>query len=423
MVPQPTILAVTAALAGFAAASPVRPSIPPRIPPSIHHKAGSFSLPQVINHFFRPHGPTQLAKTLAKYGVALPDGLARTVAKFDASRLAARDSGSVETTPEQYDIQYLTPVQIGSPPQTLHLDLDSGSSDLWVFSTETPSTSVSGQTLYDPKKSNSSQKVDGASWHITYGDKSSSSGDVYHDTVKVGGITVKGQAVESATQVSAQFTRDSNNDGLLGLAFSTLNTVTPKPELTWFDNAAKTLDAPVWAADLKYHKPGTYDFGKIDKSKYTGEIAYVDVDSSDGFWGFESSGYAIGNGSFTSSPFKGIADTGTTLALIPAAAVEAYYKAVPGATLDATQGGYVFPCDATLPDFVLGVGDAGRIRIPGQYVNYAPADQSGKSCFGGIQSDEDVGFSIIGDAALKAAYVVFDATPGKPRLGWASKAL
>lgn len=242
MVPQPSTIAIVATLAGLASASPVQPKI------------GTFSVSQVSNLNFKPHGPSQLAKTYAKYGAALPAGLARHMADLDAVRLSARTSGSAPAKPEQYDIQYLTPVQIGTPPQTLNLDFDSGSSDLWVFSTETPSNSVMGQAQYDPKKSSTSKKVDGASWKITYGDKSSSSGTVYHDSVTVGGVTVKGQAVEAADTVSTQFTRDANNDGLLGLAFSSINTVQPKQELTWFDNAAKSLDKAVWTADLKYHK-------------------------------------------------------------------------------------------------------------------------------------------------------------------------
>ncbi|KAI0837714.1 secreted aspartic proteinase precursor [Hypoxylon sp. FL0890] len=417
MVPQPSTLALTAVLAGLASTSPVKT------------KVGSFSVSQIANPNFKAHGPIQLAKTYAKYGAPMPEGLARTIADLDAARISVRDSGSAKTTSEQYDIQYLAPVQIGTPPQTLNLDFDSGSSDLWVFSTETPANSVNGQMQYDPTKSSTSQKVDGATWKITYGDQSSSSGDVYHDVVTVGGVTFKYQAVEAADTVSTQFTRDSNNDGLLGLAFSSINTAQPKQELTWFDNVKKTLDSAVWTADLKYHT-GTslslytlsFEFGVVDKSKYTGAITYATVDSSNGFWMFDVSGYGIGNTTFKASPFQGIADTGTTLAMLPAQIVQAYYKKVCCAKLDQTQGGYVFPCTAKLPNFVFGVGSA-KISIPGKFINYAPADQSGQTCFGGIQSDESIGFSILGDIALKAAFVVFDASSKTPRLGWANKQL
>jgi len=43
------------------------------------------------------------------------------------------------------------------------------------------------------------------------------------DTVKIGGTTVTGQAVELAKQVSSTFVSDSS-DGLVGLAFSSINT-------------------------------------------------------------------------------------------------------------------------------------------------------------------------------------------------------
>ncbi|KAI1336651.1 secreted aspartic proteinase precursor [Xylariaceae sp. FL0016] len=416
MVPSPSTLAVAAAVAGLASASPAAAA--PRT------KIGTtFSVNQVRSDNFVPHGPAQLAKVYAKYGAAMPDGLAQFMTNLEAMLdLKRRDSGSAKASPEQYDIQYLTPVQIGTPAQTLNLDFDSGSSDLWVFSSETPTGSVNGQAQYDPSKSSSAKRVNGATWNITYGDQSSSDGIVFHDTVNVGGVSVDAQAVEAATTVSRQFAVDSNNDGLLGLAFSKINTVQPTQEKTFFDNVKANLDSPVWTADLKHNEPGTYDFGVIDKSKYTGEITYTDVDSSDGFWMFEAAGYGIGNSTaFKASPFKGIADTGTTLAMLPEALVTQYYSKVAGAKMDQTQGGYVFSCQATLPDFIFGVGSA-RYTIPGAYINYAPVDASGKQCFGGIQADTGIGFSIMGDIWLKSVFVVFDGSDS-PRLGWAKKTL
>lgn len=92
----------------------------------------------------------------------------------------------------------------------------------WVFSSELPSSEQSGHSIYKPSSSGS--KLSGASWQISYGDGSSASGDVYKDTVTVGGVTAQKQAVEAASRISQQFTQDSNNDGLLGLAFSSINT-------------------------------------------------------------------------------------------------------------------------------------------------------------------------------------------------------
>ena len=94
----------------------------------------------------------------------------------------------------------------------------------WVFSSELPSSQSSGHSIYNPSKSSTAKKLSGATWDISYGDGSGASGDVYTDTVDVGGTTVTGQAVELAKTISAQFQQDQNNDGLLGLAFSSINT-------------------------------------------------------------------------------------------------------------------------------------------------------------------------------------------------------
>lgn len=136
---------------------------------------------------------------------------------------------------------------------------------------------------------------------------------------------------------------------------------------------------------------------------------------------FTSPAYAVGSGTLDSTSITGIADTGTTLLLVPSSVVTAYYKQIRNARYDSSQAGYVFPCSASLPSFTYAVGNS-QIVIPGKYINFAPVDSAGTSCFGGIQSDEGIGFSIFGDVALKAAFVVFDGSQS-PRLGFASKVL
>jgi aspergillopepsin I len=224
----------------------------------------------------------------------------------------------------------------------------------------------------------------------------------------VGPVTATSQAVEAATQVSAQFTEDTDNDGLLGLAFSTINTVRPTRQTTFFDTVKSSLKQKLFAVDLKKGAAGTYDFGYIDSSKYTGAITYVPVNSANGFWQF-TAGSNIGSA---------IADTGTTLLLIPNANVEAYYAKVSGASYSNSEGGYVFPCSATLPNFNVAIGGKTFV-VPGSYINFAPT--SGSTCYGGIQSNDGIGFSIFGDVFLKSVYAIFDQTQSSPRLGFAAQ--
>ncbi|KAK0663276.1 Endothiapepsin [Lasiodiplodia hormozganensis] len=406
------------AIAALLATASTASAIPPRIGvPAEPKTEGTASLLQVRNTKHVKSGPRALAKAYVKYGIPISPELEAAVSNATSSAVK-RATGSATTTPTEYDSEYLTPVSIGTPAQVLNLDFDTGSSDLWVFSSETPSNEVSGQSIYNPSKSSTSSKLSGATWEISYGDGSSSSGDVYIDKVTVGGLTVSKQAVEAAKVVSSEFTQDSDNDGLLGLAFSSLNTVSPNQQKTFFDNAKSSLTSPLFTADLKHNAAGKYNFGYIDSSAYTGSITYASISSANGWWQWTSSGYAVGSAAFKSSSINGIADTGTTLLLLPDSVVDAYYAKVSGASYSNSQAGYVFPCSATLPSFTFGVGSA-RIVIPGSYINYAPVSSS--TCYGGIQSNSDIGFTIFGDVALKAAFVVFNG--GTNQIGWASKSL
>ncbi|KAF2756950.1 Asp-domain-containing protein [Pseudovirgaria hyperparasitica] len=393
---MPSIFSLTAAAVLLTAvvASPVE-------------KRGSFTIQQFQSAKKVPRvGPLAMSRTYAKYGAKAPS---------DVQAAAAAASGSVTATPEdQYDSLYLCPVKVGS--QTLDLDFDTGSADLWVFSTELPATQQSGHAVYQPT---ASKKKQGYTWNISYGDGSGASGDVYADTVVVGGVTATSQAVEAATSVSSSFSSDTNDDGLLGLAFSTINTVSPQKQTTFFDTVKSQLATPLFAVTLKYHQAGTYDFGYLDTAKYTGAISYVTVNTQNGFWEFTAGGYTVGSAAPVASSFDAIADTGTTLLYLPSAIVSAYYAKVAGAAYSSTYGGYVFACSAALPDFSLTIGGTSH-RVPGKYINYAPA--SGSTCFGGIQRNTGIGFSILGDIFLKSQYVVHDVSQAAPRIGFATQA-
>ncbi|MCJ1448164.1 MAG: Type I transmembrane sorting receptor [Stictis urceolatum] len=382
-------VAVASALAGLSAAAPLE-------------KKDNHKVYQVHNPKFARNGPAAYAKALAKYG-ASPEKI---------SKVLSAAPSNVTTTPEQYDSEYLSPVQISG--QTFKLDFDTGSSDLWVFGSG--SAAGGSHTTYQP--GSSASELQGETWKISYGDGSSASGNVYADTVTVGGTTVTQQAVEAATTVSAAFASGAP-DGLLGLAFSSINTVTPTQQKTFFDNAVAQGLPATFAADLQAGKPGSYDFGALDSAYSDSDITYTAVDNSQGFWSFTPDSATIGTGASMAAG-AGIADTGTTLMLVDDSIVDAYYQQVSGATNDAQQGGYVFDCSATLPDFTLTVGSHNAV-VPGSYINYAPVDSTGQQCFGGIQSDSQIGFAIYGDVFLKSQYVVFDQSTGSPRLGLADK--
>ena len=315
--------------------------------------------------------------------------------------------GLVVNNPTSGDTEYLSQVTIGG--QTLVMDFDSGSSDLWVFNTQLPAADQQGHTIFDPQKSSTFQQLDGATFSISYGDGSGAAGNVGTDTVNIGGASVTSQAIELATAVSQSFVQDTSSNGLVGLAFSKLNTVQPQTQKTFFDNAAATLPEPVFTADLRHAAAGTYEFGAIDNTKFTGSLNWAAVNTTSGFWQFSSQTFSVSTGGSTTNVPGGqaIADTGTTLMLADSSVVNAYYSQVQGAVNDASVGGFTFPCSSTLPDLAVDIGGTFMATVSGTDINFAPVDQTGTTCFGGLQATTSSP-QIYGDIFFKSNFVAFN---------------
>ena len=143
------------------------------------------------------------------------------------------------------------------------------------------------------------------------------------------------------------------------------------------------------------------------------------VNTANGWWQFTAGAWTTGSSSlFTGGVGDAIADTGTTLLYLPDSIVTAYYKQVSGATYSSAWGAYVFSCSTQLPAFKVFIG--GQVfTVPGSYINYGPISQT--QCYGGIQSNTGIGFTIFGDIFLKAVFAVFDQSQSSPRIGFASQ--
>lgn len=201
--------------------------------------------------------------------------------------------------------------------------------------------------------------------------------------VNIGGGIVPNQAVELATSVSSTLVSDTYSNGIAGFGFDIINTVTPNPQKSWFDNLKATLPLPLFTADLKHNEPGSYDFGFIDESKFVGgSISYHDVNTSNGFWQFQAAGYAVGDGKVVTPKkalYPAIMDTGTTLLMLQESMVVAYYDQVPDADYLNSQEeeGFVVPCGADLPDFTIQVGNYSAV-IGAEYLVYGQISETCK---------------------------------------------
>jgi hypothetical protein len=383
-------------------------------------------------------GPYFFANRVAqqgKYGAHKSvGGRARTQHVLLRRTDAQGNTGQVTSEDVQNDSQYLSPVSIGTPPQTFNLDFDTGSADLWVWSTNLPqatqSQGASNHQIFDPSKSSTFQAQSGSSWKIQYGDSSSASGTVGTDNINIGGLTIQNQAIELASELSDQFIQ-SSGDGLLGLAWGSINTVQPTPVATPVENMISQQDIPASAElftaylgswrDANEPDKGEsfYTFGFIDqdvlKAANVTEPYYVDIDNSQGFWQFPSASFTINGQTTQRNGNTAIADTGTTLALVDDATCKAIYDAIPGAKYDSNQQGYVFPSNTSadnLPTVTFAVGDQ---QFAVQKEDLGFADAGNNMVYGGIQSRGNLTFDILGDTFLKGIYAIFD--QGNKRFG------
>ncbi|KAL4080545.1 aspartic peptidase domain-containing protein [Scleroderma citrinum] len=110
---------------------------------------------------------------------------------------------------------YTVPVQIGTSQQNFSLQVDTGSSDLWVASKScsTASCSSTNGRLYDPSSSSTST---GKQFSINYLE-GSVAGPIVWDTVQLGGYSITNQALAAATSVQNE-PLSYEFDGILGLA-------------------------------------------------------------------------------------------------------------------------------------------------------------------------------------------------------------
>jgi hypothetical protein len=185
------------------------------------------------------------------------------------------------------------------------------------------------------------------------------------------------------------------------------------------------LSAPVFTADLEDDSgAGTYEFGVIDTSKFSGDVHYVDVDNSEGWWQFDIPSIRIGANqtlSCNGECIPVIADTGTSLLYLDTAVVSAYYGHVVGSQLWQLET-YLYPCNATLPDLSLEFGGH-FITVQGKDMTYMTCTGGVKSCpagkcMGGLQAGPS-DMQILGDVFLKQVFAVFDG--GNLRFGVAEQ--
>ncbi|TKA24351.1 hypothetical protein B0A50_06821 [Salinomyces thailandicus] len=325
-------------------------------------------------------------------------------------------------------------ITVGTPPQSMTLDLDTGSSDIWMYGPNAYSgcDACLGNN-YDKTKSSTYKLVTKDGFTISYVDETGASGDYFTDIVGLGGVNITKVTLAVANELEGW---DIPSPSVMGIGFDSNEAINEAGRL-YKGILGHMLDQKLinsrayslWLDDLDAAS-GTILFGGYDTSKYVGNLTVLDIqpdaenaNRKDVFnvaWTSLSVNNASSSVNLTDASFKQAAllDSGTSLTYVPRDIFQKLATAF-GAYQNETTGMVIVPCETnkgTL-DFGFGGSTAPVVSIP--FSELAPKAfdldgrplllESGKQAceFGLLPSDgpDDITF---GDTFLRSAYVVYD---------------
>ncbi|KAG2070130.1 acid protease [Suillus decipiens] len=230
---------------------------------------------------------------------------------------------------------YIIPVDIGNPPRTYNLTLDSGSANTWVgCSNQYQSTSTSSCT----------DRPIAVTYRNGY-----FSGIEYIDTITVSpGLTVVQQSIAVADDWAEAY---EAYDGILGIGpvALTLGALTktlaePIPTITNNLHNQKTIPKDILGiffkpyGGLMLETTGQLTFGRTDSALHNDEIVYTDItqeEPASDFWGINQSIMYGTTEILETAP--GFVSCGATYVYIATEAYELYKAAIGGEYDDETE--------------------------------------------------------------------------------------
>ncbi|ANB11073.1 proteinase A [Sugiyamaella lignohabitans] len=320
----------------------------------------------------------------------------------------AAAKGGVDVPLTNYvNAQYFTEISLGNPPQQFKVVLDTGSSNLWVPSSECGSIACYLHEKYDSSAS-SSYKSNGSDFEIHYG-SGSVSGFVSQDTLKIGSLTIPNQDFAEITSEPGLAFAFGKFDGILGLAYDTISVNHIVPPIY---NAIKDklLDENKFSFHLgdtaKSAAGGTATFGGIDEDLFEGKLTYLPLRRL-AYWEVPFDSIALGNEVADLEDTGAAIDTGTSLLALPSGLAEILNAQI-GAK-KSWSGQYTIDCAArdTLPDLTLNF--AGYNFTLTAYDYTLEISGSCASAFTPLDIPAPIGpLAIIGDSFLRRYYSVYD---------------
>jgi hypothetical protein len=327
---------------------------------------------------------------------------------------------------------YFINITVGTPPQPLSLQLDTGSSDIWFPSAQSDICQENAQACtfgsYDLTASSTGTELQKDAFQIEYVDGSMIEGDYISDVLNLGNTQVKNVTMAAATTASRAI-------GIMGIGYQAGESIAETEGLTYPSFVSELVEQgqisslaySLWLNDVKANT-GSILFGGIDTSKYVGSLVALPIqtDASTGsltsftvaWTGLtSSSGGSTQTYTETGTAIAAILDSGTTDTLLPDAVANSIYSAL-GVTTDPSYGNLV-SCDMADDDltftFTFGGPHGASVKVPlSEFVTpllttdgSTPTVDGKSACTFAIDSAGSDPI-LFGDSFLRSAYVVYD---------------
>uniref|UniRef100_A0A914DP74 Peptidase A1 domain-containing protein n=1 Tax=Acrobeloides nanus TaxID=290746 RepID=A0A914DP74_9BILA len=314
--------------------------------------------------------------------------------------------------------RYVARIYIGTPGQPFDVQVDTGSSTLWVPDINCRRCNM--QNRFNSSQSSTYRSTNGT-WHLTYLDGSNVTGIFGVDTAVIGDgsnkLVIPHTTFGQAIHENDFFDDDPNFDGILGLGLRKTTAATPPLIDAMNQGIIKDAIFTVYLQKrVNYDNStgGRITYGDLDKTNCGPVIAYYPLTSMY-FFIFKLDSINFG-GYIDNSSWQAMSDTGTFDIVGPKHIVQRLAKEA-GARYSNSTDRYYVDCDADLPtlNFVIGGITYG---IPSEQLII---DVGNGQCFWAISSVSDGSTSpyewILGDPFIRQFCNIYDL--GNKRIGFA----
>ena len=303
-----------------------------------------------------------------------------------------------------YNMEYYGIISVGTPPKDFRILFDTGSSNLWLPSSQC--NICNGKNQYNNFNS-ISYKSSNHFFEINYV-SGIVSGFISEDTIKIGGIQINNQSFAEIVDPSGLgdlFTL-SKFDGILGMGFDNIavnNIVTPIHNMFLQGKIKQTI----FAFYLGNNIEGELSIGDYNNKYTRNGINWIPL-SVVGYWQFNIDSYDFildNSRRFNlNTNVQSILDTGTSLITIPKKSFD-NLKYIFGNNIDSITGLYMVDCNKNR-DVVLSL-TINDIIFTIEYRDLIVNDNIRNVCMIGIE-EYDNSIWILGDVFIRKYYSIFD---------------